>query len=546
MTTYTYESEKQVLKFYIRLLLYVNDKYSENESSKIDPNSLLGYLHSLKEDTLLQQVVKNKLRNEEMYNDGEALDVSFYDLYNEDIDSTTQEQGSTLDTLQEQEQDRPPFPKSPNMTGKEVSLTPEQRKMVNSLTPEQRKMINTIKTNPTLNGVHDYLIVHGIDIQLKFIEVALTLFESNGWNENTPFDKSANETLIQLITKLVHDEEERKRILAATPLIAQVPLSEQLESEQLESEQLAQQQLTPQQLATQQLATALLQTPEQLAPEQLAPEQLAPQQLAPQQLATASLQTPEQLATAPQQLAPQQLAPQQLAPQQLATASLQTPEQLATASLQTPEQLAPQQLAPEQLTQAQAPQQLTPQQLAQQKRKVTFAETTTRPEQTTTLTPEQTAAFVEQQAQKQANRNTLMANKNPMQKFKILLGPNVISKLRLQKDEDFEKWYTTPSTKSNLIFSLDALIQALNTNMKTGKSFTEIFDKSKADMPNYIKSFTSRVPIKFLLATSPVQDILLNVKTNILEIYDYSNGINDFIHDLTEVVNDLKRIANKV
>jgi hypothetical protein len=491
MTTYTYESEKQVLKFYIRLLLYVNDKYSENESSKIDPNSLLGYLHSLKEDTLLQQVVKNKLRNDEMYNDGEALDVSFYDLFNEDIDSTTQEQGSTLDTLQEQ--DRPPFPKSPNMTGKELTLTPEQRKMVNSLTPEQRKMINTIKTNPTLNGVHDYLIVNGIDIQLKFIEVALTLFETNKWNENTPFDKSDNESLIQLISKLVNDEEERKRILAATPQIAQVPLSE-LESEQLESEQLAQPQ-----------ATALAQ-PQATA--------LAQQQLAQEQLATASLQTPQQLAQ--QQLAQQQLTPQQLAPEQLAQA------------------------------QAQAQQQLTPEQLAQQKRKVTFATTTTTPEQTTTLTPEQTAAFVEQQAQKQANRNTLMANKNPMQKFKILLGPNVISKLRLQKDEDFEKWYTTPSTKSNLIFSLDALIQALNTNMKTGKSFTEIFDKSKADMPNYIKSFTSRVPIKILLATSPVQDILLNVKTNILEIYDYSNGINNFILDLTEVVNDLKRIANKV
>jgi chemotaxis protein histidine kinase CheA len=486
MTTYTYESEKQVLKFYIRLLLYVNDKYSENESSKIDPNSLLGYLHSLKEDTLLQQVVKNKLRNEEMYNDGEALDVSFYDLFNEDIDSETQEQGSTLDTDEETQPVIPPFPKSPNMTGKEVSLTPEQRKMVNSLTPEQRKMINTIKTNPTLNGVHDYLIVNGIDIQLKFIEVALTLFETNKWNENTPFDKSTNESLIQLISKLVNDEEERKRILAATPLIAQVPLSE-LESEQLESEQLTQQ-------------------------------QLAQQQLAPQQLATASLQTPEQLAQ------PQATA---LAQQQL------TPEQLAQAQAQ-------QQLTPEQLT---------PEQLAQQKRKVTFATAAaaaSAPEQTTTLTPEQTAAFVEQQAQKQATRNTLMANKNPMQKFKILLGPNVISKLRLQKDEDFEKWYTTPSTKSNLILSLDALIQALNTNMKTGKSVTEIFDKSKADMPSYIKSYLSRIPIKFLLATSPVQDILLNVKTNILEIYDYSNGINDFIHDLTEVVNDLKRIANKV
>jgi hypothetical protein len=492
MTTYTYESEKQVLKFYIRLLLYVNDKYSENESSKIDPNSLLGYLHSLKEDTLLQQVVKNKLRNDEMYNDGEALDVSFYDLFNEDIDSETQEQGSTLDTLQEQEQDRPPFPKSPNMTGKELTLTPEQRKMVNSLTPEQRKMINTIKTNPTLKGVHDYLIVHGIDIQLKFIEVALTLFESNGWNENTPFDKSDNETLIQLISKLVNDEEERKRILAATPLIAQVPLSE-LESEQLESEQLAQQQLAPQQLAT-----TSLQTPEQLAQQQAQ----AQQQLTPEQLAQAQAQ---------QQLTPEQLAPEQLASQQLAS-----------------QQLASQQLAP------------------QQKRKVTFAETATTPEQTTTLTPEQTAAFVEQQAQKQATRNTLMANKNPMQKFKILLGPNVISKLRLQKDEDFEKWYTTPSTKSNLIFSLDALIQALNTNMKTGKSVTEIFDKSKADIPNYIKSYFPRLAIKVLLKAPPVKDILLNVKTNILEIYDYSNGINDFILDLTEVVNDLKRIANKV
>jgi chemotaxis protein histidine kinase CheA len=493
MTTYTYESEKQVLKFYIRLLLYVNDKYSENESSKIDPNSLLGYLHSLKEDTLLQQVVKNKLRNEEMYNDGEALDVSFYDLFNEDIDSETQEQGSTLDTDEETQPVIPPFPKSPNMTGKEVSLT-----------PEQRKMINTIKTNPTLNGVHDYLIVHGIDIQLKFIEVALTLFESNGWNENTPFDKSDNETLIQLISKLVNDEEERKRILAATPLIAQVPLSEQ-ESEQLESEQLTQ----PQARA--------------LAPQQLATEQLESEQLA----------QPQATALAQQQLAPQQLAQAQ-AQQQL------TPEQLAQAQQQLAQAQAQQQLTPEQLT---------PEQLAQQKRKVTFATAAaaaSAPEQTTTLTPEQTAAFVEQQAQKQATRNTLMANKNPMQKFKILLGPNVISKLRLQKDEDFEKWYTTPSTKSNLILSLDALIQALNTNMKTGKSVTEIFDKSKADMPSYIKSYLSRIPIKFLLATSPVQDILLNVKTNILEIYDYSNGINDFIHDLTEVVNDLKRIANKV
>ena len=569
MTTYTYESEKQVLKLYIRLLLYVNDKYSENESSKIDPNSLLGYLHSLKEETLLQQVLKNKLRNNEMYNDGQALDVSFYDLYNEDIDSAeplapaftpVEAPAEALDTDPYSEQYRPPFPNLAAMTGKEPILS-----------PEQRKMVNTIKTNPTLSGVYDYLLANAKDIQLKFIEAALPMFIDNKWDEKTKFDRSANETLIQLIAKLVNEEEERKRTLLARPLIAQTQYEDEDEEElaQAVAPVIAQEPLAPEALAPRQQKRVSFAQPTALETEQFIPPFTESTEIAGKEL----ILTPEQKKMVNTIKTNADLDQVKVV---LATQSIDVQSQFIEAAwtifhtnkwdektpininivktlLQLITNISAQEEA-RKLTllastsaasalsapaQAQAQLQVAQAQVAQAQ-----AEAQAQAQAEAQVQAQAQAPLV--QEQRQTNRIALMADKNPMQKFKILIGPQVINNLRLTKDDDFKKWYTNSKNKNNLIFSLNALIEALNINMKTGESFTKILDKSTAEIPNYIKSTVAKLAIQVLLSISSIKTIVTNVKSNILEIYDYPNGINDFIQDLTEVVADLTTINNSV
>jgi hypothetical protein len=67
------EKQKLNLKIYIRLLLYVKDKYEKQQNSSQISSSLMEHLE--------QQIDKNKKYNEVWYDQNKALDYTFSTLY---------------------------------------------------------------------------------------------------------------------------------------------------------------------------------------------------------------------------------------------------------------------------------------------------------------------------------------------------------------------------------------------------------------------------------------------------------------------------------
>ena len=195
MTTVLYENEKLVLKLYIRLLLYVNNKYDEIETSKIDDvNSYLGYLE--------QQVRRNKIRNDEIYNNDEALDRTYHTTFMK-VSGLGQGQGLGQGLVQglgqgqgpeegqgiEEELFIPPF----------TQLTDELGRKEVKLTDEEMNVVTTIKSHPEFVKLYDILWTLPIESQLKFIERAKLIFTSNKWNKETPYKPENVEALLELI-----------------------------------------------------------------------------------------------------------------------------------------------------------------------------------------------------------------------------------------------------------------------------------------------------------------------------------------------------------
>jgi hypothetical protein len=91
------EKQKLILKIYIRLLLYVKDKYEKLQNSSKISSSLIEYLK--------KQIRENKEYNDELwYNQNDALDDTFTTLFTTQgkniahILSSTSEPGSHKDT----------------------------------------------------------------------------------------------------------------------------------------------------------------------------------------------------------------------------------------------------------------------------------------------------------------------------------------------------------------------------------------------------------------------------------------------------------------
>jgi len=176
MTTYTYENEKQVLKFYIRLLLYVNDKYSENESSKISANSYLDYLKNL--------ALKNKLLHDgdkEMLNGPMSLDESY------SISIAKKRLGQGIEQIQE--------------------LIPPFTQLSDELTNEEMDVLSIINSHLAFTQVYTKLMTLPIESQLYFIRhQALPIFSSNGWKKETDYKPENVETILGLLLLPIHGD----------------------------------------------------------------------------------------------------------------------------------------------------------------------------------------------------------------------------------------------------------------------------------------------------------------------------------------------------
>ena len=186
----SYTNEKQILKFYIRLLLYLEHEDSKNEDLKHDIGhenyltfvgnaldqmfvELLGEIPDKTEAEPLEAQA-NLLEAQGL--EGEALGAQA--LEGEALGAQALE-GEALDTDSAQEKGQYfdfPFSKS---------TSPITRTRI--FGNEKDKMINIIKTNQKFINIYDLLSTKSFDAQEQFIKDAVKVFPKSKWTEDTDF-----------------------------------------------------------------------------------------------------------------------------------------------------------------------------------------------------------------------------------------------------------------------------------------------------------------------------------------------------------------------
>ena len=196
--SYTYTNEKHILKFYIRLLLYLEHEDSKNEDLKHDIGhenyltfvgnaldqmfvELLGREIPDKTDAEAFEGEDNLLEAEgiegvkEGVKEGQALEAQALQAEALGTDSA-QEKGKYFDF---------PFSKS----------TPSIKR-TRIFGNEKDKMINIIKTNPIFENIYDLLSRTTFDAQEQFIKDAVKEFPKSKWTKDTVFTSDDADILV--------------------------------------------------------------------------------------------------------------------------------------------------------------------------------------------------------------------------------------------------------------------------------------------------------------------------------------------------------------
>jgi hypothetical protein len=201
--SYTYTNEKQILKFYIRLLLYLEHEDSKNEDLKHDighENYLTFVTNALDNNGLDQMFVEllgeipDKTEAEPLEAqplEAQGLEAQANLLEAEGLEALKGDaleaqalegealEGEALDTDSAQEKGHyydSPFSKS---------TSPITRTRI--FGNEKDKMINIIKTNPIFENIYDLLSRTTFDAQEQFIKDAVKVFPKSKWTEDTDF-----------------------------------------------------------------------------------------------------------------------------------------------------------------------------------------------------------------------------------------------------------------------------------------------------------------------------------------------------------------------
>ena len=193
----SYTNEKQILKFYIRLLLYLEHEDSKNEDLKHD----IGHENYLTfVGNALDQMFVELLGEIPDKTEAEPLEAQANLLEAEGIEGVKEEvkegealgaqalEGEALDTDSAQEKGQYfdfPFSKS---------TSPITRTRI--FGKDEDKMINIIKTNQKFINIYDLLSTKSFDAQELFIKDAVKVFKNNNWTEDTDFtDEDVNKIL---------------------------------------------------------------------------------------------------------------------------------------------------------------------------------------------------------------------------------------------------------------------------------------------------------------------------------------------------------------
>lgn len=215
IASHTYTNEKQILKFYIRLLLYIENEHSKNETLKRDTgdeNYLKFLTHPKIEKSLFEQFIQNQIRNNE---DSKALDETFFKLFTDNLtEKQTQaeaqaeaqvvaplEQGQALKQAEPQgEASIEPPPENQRGQYFDLPFTKATSNITRTLrlTADENLIVHMIKTMQQLKPIYDFLSNKSSEVQLKFIKEASPEAKRNNWNSTTNFSDAEVSILLTI------------------------------------------------------------------------------------------------------------------------------------------------------------------------------------------------------------------------------------------------------------------------------------------------------------------------------------------------------------
>ena len=196
--SYTYTNEKQILKFYIRLLLYLEHEDSKNEDLKHDigHENYLTFVGNALDQMfveLLGREIPDKTEAEAFEGEDNLLEAEGIEGVKEEVKEgealgAQALQAEALGTDSAQEKGHYfdfPFSKS---------TSPIRRTRI--FGKDEDKMINIIKTNQKFINIYDLLSTKSFDAQELFIKDAVKVFKNNNWTKDTVFTSDDADILV--------------------------------------------------------------------------------------------------------------------------------------------------------------------------------------------------------------------------------------------------------------------------------------------------------------------------------------------------------------
>ena len=187
--SYTYTNEKQILKFYIRLLLYLEHEDSKNEDLKHDigHENYLTFVGNALDQMfveLLGREIPDKTEAEAFEGEDNLLEAEGIEGVKEEVKEgealgAQALQAEALGTDSAQEKGHYfdfPFSKSTS----DLIRT-------RTFGEKEDKMINIIKTKPIFKNIYDLLSPTSYNAQELFIKDAVKVFPKSKWTETTDF-----------------------------------------------------------------------------------------------------------------------------------------------------------------------------------------------------------------------------------------------------------------------------------------------------------------------------------------------------------------------
>ena len=207
-----YTNEKQILKFYIRLLMYLKDEYSKNKDIEINTGPE-NYLRFVERTGLDKRFVGLLAGEAETEAEAETETLKAEALKAEALKAAEALEADALEAqaLQAAEALKPIDTESAQVkeTGQHFDLPFSKSKSTSSIEKpitfdkDKDKMINIIKTAQKFENIYDLLSRNSYAAQEQFIEDAFKVFTNKNWTKTTFFTDADADILYTTATEAI-------------------------------------------------------------------------------------------------------------------------------------------------------------------------------------------------------------------------------------------------------------------------------------------------------------------------------------------------------